>query len=152
MLNDSGLQLPQILSLPKTKFSECTNHNTLAFHRSILRIVTWYLNSTATLHSTFIFRVLTCLAASFCASAKVCKRKKKLPPLTHPPKFGCKTSTCSTLCISSYQILTTTWKQIIITQILPVSMWIIKYESYTSVSIHFLWWDWHINSNAWPDV
>lgn len=87
-----------------------------------------------------------------CFGKSMQKKKKKLPPLTHPPKFGCKTSTCSTLCISSYQILTTTWKQIIITQILPVSMWIIKYESYTSVSIHFLWWDWHINSNAWPDV
>jgi hypothetical protein len=54
--------------------------------------------------------------------------------LTHPLKLGIKTSTCSTLCISSYQILTTTWKQIIITQVLPLSMAIITFQSYASVT------------------
>ena len=78
MLKNGGLQLPHVLSLPKVKFSECRNHNKLVLHQSIFRIVTWYLNSTATLRSTLIFRVLTCLAASFCASAKVCEKKNSL--------------------------------------------------------------------------
>jgi len=75
-------------------------------------------------------------------------QKKKWPALTHPLKLGSKTYTCSTLGISSYQILTTTWKQIIITKVLPVCMSIIQFQSYTSASIHFLWRNWHIRDST----
>ena len=70
--------------------------------------------------------------------SKSVRKKKKLPALTHPLKLGSKKSTCSTLCISSYQTLTTTWKQINITQVLPVSIPIVAFQNNTNVSIHFI--------------
>jgi hypothetical protein len=138
MLKNGGL--PQILSSTKVKFSECTNHNKLVFHRSTFRIVTGYMNSTATLQSIFIFSADMFVNVLLCFGKTVRKKKRGKKKTAH-------FDTSSYTWLQNIHMLHPMHKQLsFINHHLKTNyyntsapcMSINEFQSYTSVSMHFL--------------